>query len=173
MSIKSIAFTLNGEKVSLLAEPGEMLVDVLRDKLGLTGTKVGCRAGDCGACTVILNGATVNSCLIPIGKVEGAQLQTIEGVADGDRLHPVQQALMDNGAVQCGFCFPGMVMSAKALLDQKANPTKQEVRTAMAGNICRCTGYAKIEEAVMDAAQRMRHCQCGEGGCHSANATEG
>lgn len=173
MSIKNIAFTLNREKVSVLAEPGEMLVDVLRDKLGLTGTKIGCRAGDCGACTVILNGAAVNSCLIPLGKAEGAQLQTIEGVAYDDRLHPVQQALMDNGAVQCGFCFPGMVMSAKALLDQNVNPTKEEVRTAIAGNICRCTGYTKIEEAVTDAAQRMHHCQCGEGGCYSDNAAEG
>lgn len=168
MSLRDISFTLNGERVTVYAKPGELLVDVLRDKLELTGTKVGCRAGDCGACTVILDGCAVNSCLIPVGKVEGAEVQTVEGVADGGELHPVQQAMVDNGAVQCGFCFPGMVMSAKALLDNDPNPDREGIRTALAGNICRCTGYAKIEEAVANAARSMHRCACGEGGCGNA-----
>ncbi len=160
--MKKISFTLNGQPVEIYAGPGEMLVDVLRDKLALTGTKIGCRAGDCGACTVIINGRAVNSCITPMGKVAGATVETIEGVGTPDHLHPVQQAMIDNGAVQCGFCFPGMVMSSKALLDHNPNPDSQTIRTALAGNICRCTGYTKIEEAVAHAAHQC----CGKGGCH-------
>ena len=165
MSLKKIEFTINGQPTELWANPGEMLVDVLRDRLNLTGTKIGCRAGDCGACTVIMNGKAVNSCLVPVGKAAGAVIETIEGVAEPEKLHPVQQAMVDNGAVQCGFCFPGMVMSSKALLDQNPDPDRQAIRTALAGNICRCTGYAKIEEAVANAAH-VCHCQAEGGGRH-------
>lgn len=164
MSKKNISFVLNGETVEVYASPDELLVDVLREKLGLTGTKVGCRVGDCGACTVIMNGMAVNSCLLPIGKVAGATIQTVEGVEGPDELHPVQQAMIDHAAVQCGFCFSGMVMSSKALLDQNPDPTREEIRRALAGNICRCTGYAKIEDAVADAAGRIHQCHCGGGG---------
>lgn len=154
---KIITFLLNGESVEVYANPGEMLVDVLRDKFHLTGTKVGCKAGDCGACTIIMDGQAVNSCMIPIGKAQGANITTIEGVAAKDgTLHPVQQAFIDEGAVQCGYCIPGMVMSAKALLDENSNPTHDEIREGMSGNICRCTGYVKIEAAVKSAAKAMR-----------------
>jgi len=151
MAARTISFTLNGEVTEVIAEPGEMLLDVLRDKLGLTGTKEGCGTGGCGACTVILDGLTVNACLTPMGKVVGSKLVTIEGVATHD-LHPVQQALIDTGAVQCGYCIPGIVMSSKALLDRRPNPTLNEIRKALDGNLCRCTGYVKIEEAVQRAA---------------------
>ena len=166
---KNITFLLNGEQVDVYVNPGELLVDVLRDKLQLTGTKIGCKAGDCGACTVLLNGTAVNSCLIPVGKVQGASVVTIEGLADGETLHPVQQAFIDHGAVQCGLCTPGMIMSAKALLDQNASPTREEIREGMSGNICRCTGYVKIEEAIAGAAEKMRGqsrpgCGCSGGG---------
>lgn len=163
MSAKNISFTLNGEITNVFVEPGEMLVDVLRDKLQLTGTKIGCRAGECGACTVIMNEKAVNSCLIPIGKVEGAVIETVEGVGTQDNLHPVQKAMVENGSVQCGFCFSGMVMSSKALLDKNPNPTEQEIKTALAGTICRCTGYAKIEQAVATAAKELHQCRCKEG----------
>lgn len=167
---KVISFLLNGEMIEVYAEPGEMLVDVLRDKLQLTGTKVGCKSGDCGACTVIMDGKAVNSCMIPIGKAQGATIATIEGVAKPDgTLHPLQQAFIDQGAIQCGMCTPGMVMAAKALLDQKLDPSKEEIREAMSGNICRCTGYVKIEAAVENAAKEMREnpdagCGCSKGG---------
>lgn len=155
--LKTITFLLNGETVEVYANPGEMLVDVLRDKLHLTGTKVGCKAGDCGACTVIMDGRAVNSCMIPVGKAQGANIVTIEGVAAKDgSLHPVQQAFIDEGAVQCGYCIPGMVMSAKALLDENQDPSREEIQEAMSGNICRCTGYVKIEAAIKSAAGRLR-----------------
>ncbi len=160
---KNISFLLNGETVEVYAEPGELLVDVLRDKLRLTGTKIGCKAGDCGACTVIMNGKAVNSCLIPVGKVQGASIATIEGVACKDGLHPLQQAFIDHGAIQCGLCTPGMIMSAKALLDKNCTPAKEEIREAMSGNICRCTGYVKIEKAVEEAAKTLR--DGAESGC--------
>lgn len=165
--LKTITFLLNGETAEVNANPGEMLVDVLRDKLHLTGTKVGCKAGDCGACTIIMDGQAVNSCLIPVGKAQGANIVTIEGVAGkGGVLHPVQQAFIDEGAVQCGYCIPGMVMSAKALLDRNVEPTQGEIREAMSGNICRCTGYVKIESAIKSAAKYMKEnpapgCACG------------
>lgn len=167
---KLISFLLNGETTEVYAEPGEMLVDVLRDKLQLTGTKVGCKSGDCGACTVIMDGKAVNSCMIPVGKAQGATITTIEGVAAPDgTLHPLQQAFIDQGAIQCGMCTPGMVMAAKALLDKKTDPNKEEIREAMSGNICRCTGYVKIEAAVESAAKQLREnpdsgCGCSKGG---------
>ena len=135
--------------------PSDMLVDVLRDKLELTGTKKGCGKGECGACTVIMNGKAVASCLVPALKAMGANVETVEGVANG-KAHPLQETFMDLGAVQCGFCTPGMVMSSKALLDENPKPTKAEIREAIAGNICRCTGYVKIEEAVEAAVQKLQ-----------------
>lgn len=134
--MKKISFTLNGQPVDIYAEPGEMLVDVLRDRLALTGTKIGCLAGDCGACTVIINGQAVNSCITPMGKVAGAAVETIEGVGTPDYLHPLQQAMIDNGSVQCGFCFPGMVMSSKALLDHNPSPDSKAIRTAPISRNC-------------------------------------
>jgi carbon-monoxide dehydrogenase small subunit len=163
MPDKMISFIVNGEPVSVLTPPDTPLVDILREKLGLTGTKIGCRQGDCGACTVIMNGKAVNSCLIPAGKAEGSEIMTIEGLEGPDKLHPIQQALIDNGAVQCGFCFPGMVLSAKALLDENPEPSRSEIRQAMAGNICRCTGYTKIEDGIADAAIRLQACKAEKG----------
>ncbi|WP_165044848.1 (2Fe-2S)-binding protein [Adlercreutzia sp. ZJ138] len=162
MTKKFIQFTLNGEETEVFVEPDRALVDVIRDDVHLKGTKIGCRAGDCGACTVIMNGKAVNSCLIPVAKATGCSIETVEGVADEGKLHPVQQAMVDNGAVQCGFCFSGMVMSAKALLDKNPNPTREEVRTAISGNLCRCTGYKKIEEAIENAAHG-HVCTCRKG----------
>lgn len=158
-----LAFTLNGRPVAVEIAPMETLLDVLRDRLGLTGTKKGCGKGECGACTVILDGKAVNSCLVPAARVEGRSVLTIEGLASNGRLHPIQQAFIDAGAVQCGFCTPGMIMSAKALLDANPHPTKEEIREALAGNICRCTGYVKIEQAVELAARALSLVQAGGG----------
>lgn len=159
MNSKILKFTLNGEAVEIAISPDDMLVDVLRDKLELTGTKKGCGKGECGACTVIINGEAVNSCLVPAMKVMDATVETIEGIGAPEKFHPVQETFMDLGAIQCGFCTPGMIMSAKALLDKTTSPTSKEVKKALAGNICRCTGYVKIEEAVMAAAEKMRENQ--------------
>jgi carbon-monoxide dehydrogenase small subunit len=127
----------------------------LREDLGLTGTKHGCGLGDCGACTVILDGKAVNSCLVLAIQANGSEVLTIEGLAEKGKLHPLQQAFVDKGAIQCGFCTPGMILSAKALLEEKPNPTELEIRTALSGNLCRCTGYQKIVEAIDDAAKVM------------------
>ncbi len=159
MSSKILKFTLNGEPIEISISPDEMLIDVLRDRLELTGTKKGCGKGECGACTVIMNGEAVNSCLVPAMKASCAVVETIEGVGSPDKFHPVQETFMDTGAIQCGFCTPGMIMSAKALLDRNTNPTDKEIKKAIAGNICRCTGYVKIEEAVRAAAEKMREDQ--------------
>jgi aerobic carbon-monoxide dehydrogenase small subunit len=144
---------VNGEAYEVAVEPSWMLLDVLRKELGLTGTKKGCDVGDCGACTVIMDGKAVNSCLILCVEADGAQILTVEGLAaqtEGDSaLHPLQKSFLDHGAVQCGFCTPGMLMTAKVLLDENPHPSEDEVRSAMAGNICRCTGYVKIVDAVM------------------------
>ena len=156
MDNQSVHFTLNGKEISVSVEPFEMLADTLRDRLNLTGTKKGCGQGECGACTVIMDGAAVNSCMVPSAKAEGSCVVTIEGLGENGKIHPIQQAFVDAGAVQCGFCTPGMILSTKALLDEKPNPTKEEIRTALAGNICRCTGYVKIEEAVELAAAAIR-----------------
>ena len=151
-----ISFRLNMEVIEVAVSPSETLLDVLREKLHLTGTKRGCGKGECGACTVIFNGKAVNACLVPAMRAKGADIQTIEGVVGPDGLHPLQQSFIDKGAVQCGFCTPGMIMSGKALLDKNKSPSKDQIREAVGGNICRCTGYIKIEEAVEDAAFKLR-----------------
>lgn len=154
MNLRNINFTLNGEETSIYANPGELLVDVLRDKFLLKGTKIGCKTGGCGACTVILDGRAVNSCMIPLGKVEGRSVTTVEGISEEGQLHPIQEALIDNGAVQCGFCFSGIVASGKALYDLNPHANEHDVRKALEGNICRCTGFIKIEEAVLKAIRQ-------------------
>ena len=153
---KEIAkFIVNGRPYELIIEPRMTLLDVLRDKLGLTGTKYACGTGDCGACTVLIDGKPVLSCLTLAVTVKDKNILTIEGLAEGTTLHPIQKAFIDYGAVQCGFCTPGMIVTAKALLDENANPTREEVKTALAGNLCRCTGYVKIVDAVLAAAEVM------------------
>ncbi len=147
--------TINGEAVEYLCEPRQSLLEVLRDVLYLTGAKEGCNNGNCGACSVILDGSLVNSCLVLGAELEGKSLETIEGLADPDQLHPIQDAFLENAALQCGICTPGFIMAAKALLDDNPNPTEHEIRYWLAGNLCRCTGYDKIVRAVQDAAQTM------------------
>lgn len=154
--MESFTFTVNGEVLTVLAEADERLVDILRERLYLTGTKKGCGKGECGACTVIMNGKAINSCMVPLGKAQGAVIETVEGLEHDNKLHPLQETFIEKGAVQCGFCTPGMLMSAKALLDENPNPAPAEVKEALGGNICRCTGYVKIEEAVLAAADRLR-----------------
>lgn len=160
---KKINLTLNGKKMALEVPSHRLLLDLLRDEIGLTGTKEGCGTGDCGACTVILNGKPVNSCLIFSGELEGADLVTIEGLKIGPELHPVQQAFIQDGGVQCGYCTSGMLMMAKSLLDENISPTEEEIRFALSGNLCRCTGYAKIVQAVQDAAAELRAKQPSQG----------
>ena len=150
-----VHFTLNGRSVSCLVEPDEILTDTIRNRFGLTGTKKACGTGDCGACTVLLDGAAVRSCIMLTGMVEGHEVTTIEGVGSIGNLHPVQQAFIDAGAVQCGFCIPGMVLTTIALLNVNPHPTESEIRVALSGNLCRCTGYEKIVRAVQLAADRM------------------
>jgi carbon-monoxide dehydrogenase small subunit len=152
MTTQALTMRLNGEEVTVQVKPSATLVEVLRDQLELTGTKVACGEGECGACTVLLDGKPVNSCLVPALKAQGREVMTVEGLAPLGELHPLQKAFVEHGAVQCGYCTPGMLMSAKALLDHNANPTEEEVRLAISGNLCRCTGYAKIVEAVLDAS---------------------
>lgn len=150
---KEISFTLNSEKTIVDVDPGWTLLYLLREVLEMTGTKEGCGYGECGACTVIIDGEAVNSCLYPVMEVEGKSVVTIEGVASKDGgLDPVQQAFVDQGAVQCGFCIPGMIMSSKALLDKKKNPTDDEIKESIEGNLCRCTGYVKIIDAIKSVA---------------------
>jgi carbon-monoxide dehydrogenase small subunit len=148
-----IDLKINGEPYELLVKPNKTLLEVLRDDLDLTGTKMGCGTGDCGACTVLLDGKPVNSCLVLAVEAKGKEITTIEGLAQGETLHPLQQAFIDQGAVQCGFCTPGMILTAKALLDANPNPTEHMIRRAIAGNICRCTGYTKIVKAIMSVCQ--------------------
>ena len=149
-----INFTVNGKPHTVDVFPMARLLDVLREKLQLTGTKEGCGEGECGACTVLLNGEIVNSCLVPMAQVEGAKIRTIEGVAIGDDLHAVQQAFIEHGGAQCGICTPGMVLAAVDLLSRNPNPTEDDIRTGLAGNLCRCTGYIKIFESVVRACQK-------------------
>jgi len=144
----TVTFTVNGKKIVLETDPQERLIDTLRERLKLTGTKEGCSIGECGACTVILNGEAVPSCLILTGQVEGSEILTVEGMEINGKLDPLQQAFIDYHAIQCGFCTPGMLMSAKALLLKKSNPTREEIKTALEGNLCRCTGYKQIIEAI-------------------------
>lgn len=154
---KEIAnFIVNGNEYEVIIEPHMLLIDVLRDKIGFTGTKYACGAGDCGSCTVLIDGKPSFSCLTLAVTAKGKNILTIEGMADGNTLHPIQQAFVVSGAVQCGFCTPGMVMSTKVLLDENPEPTRGEVKTALAGNLCRCTGYVKIVDAVEVAAGTMR-----------------
>ncbi|MEJ5197584.1 MAG: (2Fe-2S)-binding protein [Anaerolineae bacterium] len=148
-----ITLVVNGETQELAVEPWWTLLDVLRDELGLTGAKKGCDRGDCGACTVLLDGKPVTSCMMLAVQANGHDILTIEGLSRPGRLHPVQQAFIDHGAIQCGFCSPGMILAAVALLNENPHPTEEEVRSALAGNLCRCTGYAKIVEAVMAVSQ--------------------
>lgn len=150
-----IKFQVNGKVVEIEVKPGLSLLDVLRNQLGLTGAKRGCNKGDCGACTVIMDGKAVLSCLVPIMQAAGKKIETVEGLAKGDKLHPLQEAFIECGAVQCGFCTPGMLLSARTLLDKNPSPTREDVREALSGNLCRCTGYKKIVDAVMLASQRM------------------
>ena len=157
MNALTLTFTLNGNNISTEISPDTLLVDLLRDRLGLTGTKVGCREGECGACTVLLDGTPVNSCILPAAKVQGRSLTTIEGLADEKgQLHAIQQAFMDEGAAQCGFCTPGMIMNAKALLDRNTEPNDQEIRRSLSGVLCRCTGYQKIVQAVATAGEMKK-----------------
>ena len=149
----NIQCTVNGQQVTLLAYPMERLLDVLRQQLHLTGTKEGCGEGECGACTVFINGEIVNSCLVPVAQIEGANITTIEGIANENQLHAVQQAFIDFGGAQCGICTPGMVMAAVDLLKRNPKPTETDIRSGLAGNLCRCTGYMKIFEAVIRACQ--------------------
>ncbi|MDP2937293.1 MAG: (2Fe-2S)-binding protein [Dehalococcoidia bacterium] len=150
-----IKLTVNGEEYEVAIEPNRSLLDVLRDDLELTGTKKGCETGDCGACTVVLDGKTVNACLILAVSANGKSILTIEGVAQGGKLHPVQEAFIEHGAIQCGYCTPGMILSAKSLLEENPRPTEWEVREAIAGNLCRCTGYVKIVKAILAVAEEM------------------
>ena len=153
---KQIQFTLNGTRVSREVPNHRLLLDLLRDEIGVTGTKEGCGTGDCGACTVFLNGKPVNSCLILSGELYGADIVTIEGIKIGPELHPIQKAFILDGGAQCGYCTPGMLMMSKALLDENQNPTEEDIRYALSGNLCRCTGYVKIVQAVQDAAAMIR-----------------
>jgi carbon-monoxide dehydrogenase small subunit len=156
MSKLHVSTTINGEPAEFLCEPQQTLLDVLRDELGLTGTKEGCGSGDCGACSVILDDRVVCSCLVLAAEAEGARITTVEGLAKGDTLHVLQRQFLEHAALQCGFCTPGLLVAAKALLDRNPDPTETEVRYGLAGNLCRCTGYDKIIRAVLDAAAEMR-----------------
>ncbi len=150
--METLAMRLNGEEVTKLIEPDALLLDVLREHLGLTGTKEACGEGECGACTVLVDGQPVTSCLLPALKAQGREVCTVEGLASGGELHPLQKSFIEHGAVQCGYCTPGMLMSAKALLDRNPHPSEQEIKEAISGNLCRCTGYVKIVEAIKAAS---------------------
>jgi aerobic-type carbon monoxide dehydrogenase small subunit (CoxS/CutS family) len=148
--------TVNGSEHTVLADPRDTLLELLRDRIGLTGTKEGCGNGNCGTCTVLMDGATVNACLVLALEAPGRDIVTIEGLTTVGELHPIQEALVEHGGTQCGFCTPGIVLSAKALLDANPQPTEADIRHAIAGNLCRCTGYGKIVEAIAAAAATMR-----------------
>ena len=156
MSKHHVSTTINGEPTEFLCEPQQTLLDALRDELQLTGSKEGCSSGDCGACSVIVDGRLVCSCLMLAVEAEGRRIETIEGMAQGDRLHPLQKHFLEAAALQCGFCTPGLLVAAKALLDRNPSPTEHQVRYLLAGNLCRCTGYDKVVRAVLAAAADMR-----------------
>ncbi len=155
--MQNFACTINGKPVHIEVDPSKSLLDVLRKDLHLTGAKKGCGEGECGACTVLLDGLPVNSCIIPVMTANGREILTIEGLADNGELHPIQEAFIEAGAVQCGFCTPGVILSAKYLLDKYENPTKQEIMEELSGHLCRCTGYLQFYDAVHLAAQKIRH----------------
>ena len=156
MARRHVSTTINGEEVDFLCEPHQTLLDVLRDELHLTGTKEGCGTGDCGACSVIFDGRLICSCLALAVEAEGAEVETVEGIARGSELHPLQRRFLEEAALQCGICTPGFLVAAKALLDRQPDPSETEVRFALAGNLCRCTGYDKIIRAVLDSAAELR-----------------
>jgi aerobic-type carbon monoxide dehydrogenase small subunit (CoxS/CutS family) len=155
MKEKEIEFTLNGKFYELKIQPWRTLLEVIREDLRLTGTKEGCGQGECGSCTVIMGGKTVNSCLVPAAEADGQEIITIEGLADGENLHPIQDAFVEHAGMQCGFCTSGMIMSAKSLLDLNPNPSLDVIKEGIAGNFCRCTGYTKIVESISAAAEAM------------------
>jgi aerobic carbon-monoxide dehydrogenase small subunit len=152
----AVSTTINGDGVEYLCQPDETLLEVLRDRLGLTGAKEGCGTGDCGACSIILDNRLVCSCLVLGAEAEGRRVETIEGMAQGDKLHPLQQKFLEHAALQCGICTPGFLIAAKDLLAKNPDPTEEEIRFGLAGNLCRCTGYDKIVRAVQDAASVMK-----------------
>ena len=156
MNAVEINTTINGRSYRLSLRPNQTLLDVLREELGLTGTKRGCEIGECGACTVLLNGRAVNSCLILAPQIDGQEISTVESLASGGKLHPLQESFLDHDAVHCGFCTPGMLMSAKDLLDHVPHPGEHEIRTAISGNLCRCSGYQQIVDAIQDAGGAPR-----------------
>ncbi len=151
---KLISVTINDKEYELAVSPNQTLVDLIRNDLDLTGTKKGCEVGDCGSCTVIMDGKPVNSCLVLAVQANGKKITTIEGVATDEGLHPIQEAFVEHGAIQCGFCSPGMILSGKNLLESNPKPTELEIRTAISGNLCRCTGYQKIVEAIKDVSEK-------------------
>lgn len=156
MKQEEIVLKVNGTNYRLSIDPRRTLVEVLRENLGLTGTKKSCNEGDCGACTIMMDGKPVASCLVLAMDAQGKEILTIEGLSEGEKLHPIQEAFLKNGAIQCGFCTPGMVMSAKALLDENPKPTTAEIRKAISGNLCRCTGYQHIVDSIMAASKMMQ-----------------
>jgi carbon-monoxide dehydrogenase small subunit len=156
MEMKKISFILNNKQYELKVKPWQTLLELIREDLNLTGTKEGCGQGECGSCTVIMNGKIVNSCLVPAVEADGREILTIEGLSDNGRLHPIQEAFVSHSGMQCGFCTPGMIMSAKALLDSNPDPTEAEIRESISGNFCRCTGYTKIIESISAAADLMK-----------------
>lgn len=156
MEKKEIKLVINGKSYDLKVEPWRTLLEVIREDLKLTGTKEGCGEGECGSCTVIMNGKTVNSCLVPAMEADNQEITTIEGLSEGDNLHPIQEAFVKHSGMQCGFCTPGMIMSAKALLDNNPNPSQEEIKEGIAGNFCRCTGYTKIIESISAAADGVK-----------------
>ena len=155
MTVK-VSTTINGDQTDFICEPDETLLDALRNRVGLTGAKEGCGTGDCGACSVIIDGRLVCSCLVLGVEAEARQIETVEGMADGDKLHPLQRKFIEHAALQCGICTPGFLIAASALLARNPDPNEEEIRFGLAGNLCRCTGYDKIVRAVQDAAQEMR-----------------
>jgi carbon-monoxide dehydrogenase small subunit len=154
--MKEIKLTVNGKLHELTIKPWRTLLEVIRDELGLTGTKEGCGIGECGACTVIMNGTAVNSCLVLAAEANGKEILTIEGLADGDKLHPIQEAFINHGGMQCGFCTSGMILSSKVLLERNPNPTEEEIRKGISGNFCRCTGYTKVIESIKEASKNLQ-----------------
>lgn len=156
MKMKEIEFVINGKPYELSIPPWKTLLEMIREDLILTGTKEGCGQGECGSCTVIMGGKTVNSCLVPAVEADNQEIITIEGLADGENLHPIQNAFVEQAGMQCGFCTPGVIISAKSLLDRNPNPSLEEIREGIAGNFCRCTGYTKIVESISAAAEAMK-----------------